>query len=271
MPQVVLVTGCSTGGIGYALCEEFARQGCKVYASSRRTETIADFADSNIEKLSLDVTSDESVQKALAEIVEKEGKIDIVVNNAGVIAAGPLVEQAIDDVKQVFETNTFAILRVCQAVVPIMAKRHCGTIVNVGSIVGEVATPWNGVYCSSKAAVHSISEVLSMELKPLGISVVHVAPGAVKSNISANGTKRFQLAPNTLYTDFLSNIIKRINASQGPHSMPSEVFAKQVVQKTLKKNPPRYMTLGGHSKLFALFKWLPRTYVLGILWRSYSK
>lgn len=69
-------------------CEEFARQGCKVYASSRRTETIADFADSNIEKLSLDVTSDESVQKALAEIVEKEGKIDIVVNNAGVIAAG---------------------------------------------------------------------------------------------------------------------------------------------------------------------------------------
>ncbi|PPQ80900.1 hypothetical protein CVT24_013162 [Panaeolus cyanescens] len=271
MPQVVLVTGCTTGGIGYALCEEFARQGCKVYASSRRTETIADFADPNIEKLSVDVTNDASVQKALAQIVEKEGKIDVVVNNAGVIAAGPIVEQPLDHVKQVFETNTFSILRVCQAVVPIMAQRRSGTIVNVGSIVGEVSTPWNGVYCSSKAAVHSISEVLSMELKPLGISVMHVAPGAVKSNIASNGTKSFQLASNTLYTDFLSNIIKRINASQGPHSMPSEEFAKQVVEKALKKNPPRYLTLGGHSRLFALFKWLPRTFVLGLLWRSYSK
>ena len=105
MPRVVLVTGCSTGGIGYSLfvvsrrpknitnlshsrCEEFAHQGCKVYATSRKIETIADFSDETIEKISLDVTSDESVQNALNHIVEKEGQIDVVVNNAGLMAPG---------------------------------------------------------------------------------------------------------------------------------------------------------------------------------------
>ena len=106
MPRVVLVTGCSTGGIGYSLfvvsrvvqknitnlahsrCEEFAHQGCKVYATSRKIESIADFSDGTIEKISLDVTSDESVQNALNHIVEKEGQIDVVVNNAGLLAPG---------------------------------------------------------------------------------------------------------------------------------------------------------------------------------------
>jgi len=138
MPRVVLVTGCSTGGIGYSLCEEFARQGCKVYATSRKIETIADFGDRTIEKMCLDVTSDESVRNVLSQVVEREGKIDVVVNNAGVIAPGPLAEQTMEDIKQTFDTNTFSILRVCKAVVPIMAERRSGTIVNIGSIVGEM-------------------------------------------------------------------------------------------------------------------------------------
>ncbi|KAF8167694.1 oxidoreductase [Crassisporium funariophilum] len=271
MPPVVLVTGCSTGGIGYSLCEEFARQGCKVYATSRKTETIADFDDKSIERLPLDVTSDESVQKCLDRIVEKEGKIDVVVNNAGLIAAGPLVEQSLEDVQKIFDTNAFAILRVCKAVVPIMAKRHFGTIVNIGSIVGEISTPWNGVYCASKAAANSISEVLSMELKPLNISVLHVAPGAVTSNIASNGASRFTLAPNTLYSDFFENIILRINSSQGPHSMPTRAFAHQVVSNALRKNPPRYISLGGKSGMFAFLKWLPRGLVLLLMWRKFSQ
>jgi len=271
MPRVVLVTGCSTGGIGYSLCEEFAHQGCKVYATSRKIETMADFSDETIEKISLDVTSDESVQNALNHIVEKEGQIDVVVNNAGLMAPGPLVEHSLDNIKGVFDTNTFAILRVCKAVVPIMAKRHSGTIVNIGSVVGEISTPWNGLYCASKAAVNSISEVLSMELKPFNISVLHVAPGAVKSNISSNAIGFFALAPDTLYTDFLWFINKRINESQGPNSMPTKEFAQQVVCKALRKKPPRYMSIGGHSGAFALFKWLPRGFVLYYMWRLYSQ
>jgi len=270
MSRIVLVTGCSTGGIGYSLCEEFARQGCKVYASSRKTESIAEFGDRTIERISLDVTNDESVQTALNYIIEKEGKIDIVVNNAGLMAPGPLVEQSMEVIKQIFDTNTFAILRVCKAIVPIMAKRRSGTIVNIGSIVGEISTPWNALYGASKAAVNSISEGLFMELKPFNISVLHVAPVAIKSNISSNAVDRFALAPDTLYSNFLSFIMKRIYASQGPDSMPTKDFAQQVVSNALQKNLPRYMSIGGKSWMFALFKWLPRGFVLGMIWRKFS-
>ena len=110
-----------------------------------------------------------------------------------------------------------------------------------------------------------------MELKPFNISVLHVAPGAVKSNISSAGISRFALAPDTLYSDFISFIHKRIYASQGPHSMPTEDFARQVVTNALKKKPPRYMLIGGNSHIFALLKWLPRGLVLYYMWRLFSK
>jgi 1-acylglycerone phosphate reductase len=242
-----------------------------VYASSRRAESIGDFKSPDVEKLALDVNSDENVATALAYIVEREGKIDVVVNNAGVVAPGPIVEQSINDAKRVFETNVFAILRVCKAVAPIMAKRKSGTIVNVGSIVGEIATPWNGIYCASKASVNSISEVLFMELKPLGINVLHVAPGGVRSNIANNGIEHFSLGENTLYNAYLPDIIRRINASQSPKSMPNNIFAEKVVKKVLASKPPRYLTLGHNATVFSIMKWLPRTFVLLFLWRSFSK
>lgn len=132
------------------------------------------------------------------------------------------------------------------------------------------STPWNGLYGATKAAVNSISEVLFMELKPFNISVLHVSPGAVKSNVSSNGIARFALAPDTLYSSFLSFMIKRIYASQGPDSMPSKHFAQQVVSNALRKNPPRYMSIGGRSRLFAWLKWMPRGLVLAYMWRLFA-
>lgn len=109
-----------------------------------------------------------------------------------------------------------------------------------------------------------------MELKPFNISVLHVSPGAVKSNISNNGIARFALAPDTLYSKYLSFIIKRIHSSQGPISMPSKHFAEQVVSNALRKNPRRYMSIGGNSRMFACLKWLPRGVVLAYMWRLFS-
>lgn len=271
MSRVVLVTGCSTGGIGFALCNEFAQQGCKVYATSRKVESIGDFADSLVEKLALDVTSDEAVERVVKHIAEVEGKIDVVVNNAGLFYAGPLADQAMEDVKANFDTNTFSVLRMAKAVIPVMAKRRSGVIVNIGSIVGEIATPWNGLYCASKAAVQSISDVLSMECKPLNISVFHVAPGGIQSNLSANGVLRFSLPDDSLYTAFIPNILQRIHASQAPGSMSADAFAKEVVTKALRKSPPSYLSTGSNATLFAVFKWLPKAWVLWLMWRVYSK
>ncbi|KAF9477507.1 oxidoreductase [Pholiota conissans] len=269
-PRVVLVTGCSSGGIGYSLCEEFARKGCVVYATSRNVDKIADFKSGLVHKLALDVNSDESVAEVVKHIVDTEGKIDLLVNNAGITSPGPLIDQPLNSVKEVYETNVFAVLRVSKAVVPIMAKHGSGTIINIGSITGETPTPWSGLYSSSKAACTSISEVLFMELKPFGISVMHISPGGIKSHIADNGLARMQVAPDTLYTDYIPFIFKRIQSSQDSASMPSEVFASRVVAKALSKRPPRYITLGGNSGLFTLFKWLPRGLVLYFLFRSFS-
>jgi len=270
MSRVVLVTGCTTGGIGYALCEEFANQGCKVYATSRRVETIADFKTSNVEKLALDVTSDESVKNVFEHIVQAEGKIDIVVNNAGMIGPGPLIDQSIEYVQKMFDTNTYSVLRVCKSAIPIMAKRNRGLIVNIGSVVGETATPWNGLYSASKAAVKLISDVLTMECKPFNIDVLHVAPGSVKSNIS-NNASGYSLPPDSLYGAFLPNIIARLHSSQGPGSMPSADFARVVVSKALRKKPPQYLTAGGKSTMFTIFRWLPRGVVFYLMWRVWGK
>lgn len=109
-----------------------------------------------------------------------------------------------------------------------------------------------------------------MELKPFNISVLHVAPGSVKSNIASNGIARFAPAPDTLYSNFLSFIINRAQASQGPYSLPSKDFAQQVVSNVLRRNPPRYMSIGGHTWLFACLKWLPRGAVLAYMWRFFS-
>ena len=115
-----------------------------------------------------------------------------------------------------------------------------------------------------------MSEILFMELKPFNISVLHVAPGAVKSNISSNAIARFALAPDSLYSNFLSFIIKRIHASQGPDSMPNKQFAEQVVSNALREKPPRYMSIGGRSRLFAWLQWLPRGVVLEYMWRLFA-
>lgn len=133
------------------------------------------------------------------------------------------------------------------------------------------ATPWNGLYCASKAAAQSLSDVLSMECKPFNISVLHVAPGAVQSNIAANGGRDYSLPPDSLYTAYLPNILKRVYASQSPTTMPTEAFAKLVVSKALHPTPPLYLLAGGNTWLFGLMKWLPKSWVLFIMWREYSK
>jgi len=132
-------------------------------------------------------------------------------------------------------------------------------------------TPWNGLYCASKAAFHSLSEVLAMECKPFNIDVMLVAPGAVTSNIAKTQASVFHLPSDSLYTPYLENIIERMNASQSKASMPTAVFAKKLVVKALEIKPPAYITIGGEVLFFSIFKWLPRAWVFSLLWARFSK
>ena len=128
------------------------------------------------------------------------------------------------------------------------------------------------MYSSSKAAVRGISDVLWMELKPFSITCTHVSAGAICSNIARNAIRQGIILPeDSLYRPYAKQIEQRVWASQGKDSLASEQFAQRVVSETLSRSPPRYITLGGHSTLFWIFSWLPKTWALNILWSKCLK
>ncbi|KAJ7659299.1 NAD-P-binding protein [Mycena polygramma] len=269
--QIVLITGCSEGGIGFAMCHEFVGRGCKVYATARNVTKMKGLeAVPNIELMALDVTDDANVVAVVQSIINNEGRIDILINNAGLACFGPLMEIPLEQIKEVYDANILSVLRVSRAVVPHMAARKSGLIINISSIAGEIATPWSGVYASSKAAVNSISEVLQMECRPFNVKVLLVCPGGIKTNVAQNAASRFELQPSSLYTKYLDCILKRMWSSQIASSMTAEEFAKIVATKALSQNLPFYLTMGSHSLTFAILKWVPRMWAMNFMWKTYA-
>src|ERR1700759_3251829 len=180
--QVVLVTGASSG-IGLACATYLAGRGYRVYGTSRRAGTSQ---KGSVAMLVADVTNDLSVEQAVAAVLEREGRLDIVVNNAGMCLAGPAENTSIEAAKSQLEVNFFGAHRVCRAVLPIMRSQRAGYIVNIGSIGGLVAIPYQSMYSASKFALEGFSESLRMEVRPFGIRVVIIEPGDHKTAITEN-------------------------------------------------------------------------------------
>ncbi len=242
--QVVLVTGCSTG-IGRALALELHSRAHRVFASARRPESLAELAAAGIATVRLDVNDPGSIAEAVAEVGRCAGRIDVLVNNAGVNVFGPLLEVPLADARAVFETNVLGLLAVTQAVLPLMADRRKGRVINVGSVVGCLPTPYAGAYCASKSAVHMLSEVLRMEVKPFGIDVVVVVPGGVRSSIADSGSRdlaRYR-SESSRYYKVYDGIEKRAHASQ-EDPMPAEDFARELVRQAFATPAPRSVRLG---------------------------
>src|SRR5579884_261458 len=182
---VVVVTGCSSG-LGRSTALRLARRGDRVYATMRNAERGKELLDEaeavDLEVLDLDVTSDESVGRAVAQVLERDGTVDVVVNNAGIVHMGSveLLPDAL--MRETFETNVFGPLRVLRAVLPTMRAQGSGTVVNVSSCAGRVpGLPIHGSYMASKHALSVLSDSLAMEVKPLGIRVVCIEPGFFRS------------------------------------------------------------------------------------------
>jgi len=277
--KVVIITGCSVGGIGAHLCLELAKRGgWKVYATARDPKKMKELEGvPNIVTRTLDVTKDEQVTSVVAGIVEAEGKIDCIVNNAGGLCIGPIVDIPPSTAQEVFDLNVVGPHRLTRAVFPHMAARRSGLVVNIGSVVGEVPTPWNGFYCAAKAALHSLTENLRSEVAPFGIEVLLVAPAAVQSNISANQAKQREgdegasiLPEGSLYGDFVERIVARLYLSQGKgFTMPTERFTNIVADRMEKKRPGGFLTAGGGIIGFKILGLLPRwlaSWVLAKVW-----
>ena len=186
----VLITGCSSG-FGKLAALHFARKGDTVYASMRNTEKGAELEqardDENlkIELLQLDVTDEASVKKAVAHVIDAAGQIDVLVNNAGIGAHGPIEETEDDEAKEIFETNFFGALRLIRAVLPHMREKKAGIIINVSSLAGRVGPPFDGIYSASKFALEAVSEALNYEVHPFGIRVALIEPGGFETNIGS--------------------------------------------------------------------------------------
>ncbi|URE00339.1 KR domain [Musa troglodytarum] len=257
--RVVLITGCGKGGIGYEYCKAFASHGCYVFASDipDRLHDLADLASESVEPLELDVSSDESVAAAVSKVLASRGRIDVLVNNAGVGSTGPLAELDLDEIRRAWEVNALGQVRLVQAVAPRMAARRSGRIVNVGSVVGAVATPWAGSYCATKAAVDAMSDALRVELRPFGVHVIKVVPGAVRSELGRANAERLAARSWRLYQGFEDAIAGRAGASQVGRATEPGVLARHVARRVLSPRPPRAIVFGHMTGLFAALAWSP--------------
>jgi NAD(P)-dependent dehydrogenase (short-subunit alcohol dehydrogenase family) len=260
MQRTILITGCSSG-IGAALAREFHRRGHRVYATARRRETLVPLEADGIRALALDVNDDASIAAALDAVAREAGHLDLLVNNAGYSQVGAVVDLTRDDLRGQYETNVIAPVAVTRAAFPLLraaVSRNGGaTLANVGSIVGLFTTPFAAAYCSSKAALHSLTDALRMELAPFGIHVVSIQPGGVRSSFGEHAEAAVRLPEDSLYKKAEAGIFARAQAGQ-QRAMPAEEFAVPVAEALLLTPPPRVIREGANSTRLPLLKrWLP--------------
>jgi len=271
MKHTVLITGCSTG-IGRALALEFRRRGHVVYASARRLDAIADLAEKGIHLVALDVTDPAGVELLTAQLSYDGVKPNLVVNNAGYGAMGPLAEMPLAELRRQFETNVFSIVALVQALLPAMMAAPDARIVNISSISGVAPTPFSGAYCASKAAVNALSDALRMELAPFRIKVITVQPGAIQSEFG-NSAARFaasQLPEDSLYASMRTAILNRARVSQ-QKTMPATEFARILANKVTASDPAATIRIGPYSQVLPWMKrWLPEKTLDRMLSRKFG-
>jgi NAD(P)-dependent dehydrogenase (short-subunit alcohol dehydrogenase family) len=256
MQKTILITGCSSG-IGAALAREFGKRGHRVYATARRVEALAALVGDGIRGLELDVNDDASVAAALDKVSREAGHLDLLVNNAGFSQVGAVVDLTREDLRRQFETNVIAPMVVTSQAVPLLraavARNGSAVVANVGSIVGLFTTPFAGAYCSSKAAVHSLTDALRMELAPFGIQVVAIQPGGVRSSFGQHAEAAIRLPENSIYRSAEAGI--RARAQAGQHgATPADAFVVPVVEALLRNSPPRVIRGGANSVRLPLLK-----------------
>ncbi|RAH82942.1 putative short chain dehydrogenase/reductase [Aspergillus japonicus CBS 114.51] len=226
----VLITGCSPGGIGNSLAREFHRNGLRVFATARSADILQDLASIGIETLSLEVDDQESVQRCFSDINARLGGkgLNYLVNNAGRNYTVPAMEAELSEVRATFETNLFSVIYICQVFLPLLIKAK-GTIVQVGSVAGIIPYVFGSVYNASKAALHSFSETLRVELAPFGVNVTTIVTGGVQSRIARIERT---LAPNSMYLPIEEEYNRRVVHSQDG-AMPNSAYAQSVVSQLL--------------------------------------
>ena len=257
LPKVVLITGASSG-FGHRTAQKLLQKGFIVYPAARRVEKMQDLADDGAHVLQMDVTQDEEVKNGIARVIAEQGRIDVLINNAGYGAYGAIEETPIGEVQYQFDVNVFGYGRLIQAVLPHMRDKRDGRIINVASLVSHLSTPIIGWYAATKHAVDAMSDALRMEVKSLGIDVVLIEPGAVKTGFEDVAFAKLDAAPHADdyrgfvegFRNYASRMYKR---SPGPDGT-----AEAIVRATTARRPRvRYRTTRDSKLLAPLSSLMP--------------
>ena len=271
MPQPsVLITGCSSG-IGRALADAFKAGGYAVWATARKASDLAELQQAGFHAVALDVNDGEALQQLAERLGEEIGGLDVLINNAGYGAMGPLLDGGVDAMRQQFETNVFAIVGVTRAFFPLL-RRSRGLVVNIGSVSAILVTPFAGAYCASKAAVHALSDALRMELAPFAIELMEVQPGAIASSFGASASQQAEalIREDSPWWPLREGIRARARASQD-NPTPASDFAAHLFAAVQRDKRPRLLRLGNGSRALPLLAaLLPRALLQRVLSKRFG-
>jgi NADP-dependent 3-hydroxy acid dehydrogenase YdfG len=270
--QAVLVTGCSSG-IGRAAALALVRAGLPTWASARREDALSELAAAGCRTVALDVTDEQSRQRAVKAVEAEHGAVGALVNNAGYAQAGPIEDVPMERVRRQFETNVFGLARMCQLVLPGMRAQGHGTIVNLGSAAGLMGLPGTGVYAMSKWAVEALSDALRQETRSFGVRVVLLEPGGVTATNFAGTEHDSWPATQGAYETFRANHHKRMaewnREGASGLSEPADVAAA-VVRAVTASRPRARHKIGMAPRIMPLiYRTLPNRVWDGIWARQF--
>lgn len=262
MDKIAIITGASKG-IGLATAKMLSESGYKVYGFARSS-----FQEEGIVSIVCDITSLESVKKAVKHVVDIESKIDLLVNNAGMGISGAAEYTTDEDAKYIFDVNFFGTFKMIRECVSYLRESR-GRIINISSVASSLCIPFQSFYSSTKAALDAFTFALIPELKPFGIKITNILPGDTKTNFTS-ARKKGHVGSDPLYLNRIERSIAVMEKDE-QGGMPAEAVAKEVLRAAVKKNPPVYKAVGFKYKIFMILnKILPKKFMIYVIGKIYG-
>lgn len=245
MKKIILLTGASSG-IGKQTAKILGKEGHKVYAGARRLEEMEVLKQFGITPIKLDVTNEENIKQCIDEIIEKEGKIDVLINNAGYGSYGAIEDVTIEEAKAQFEVNVFGVAKLTKAVLPYMREQKKGRIINVTSMGGRFVTFLGAWYHATKYAVEAFSDALRMEVGQFGIDVVIVEPGGIKTNFGDVAAEKLEkAAKGGAYEEISFNSAKAMRKNYSGNLLSDPIIVSKTILKAINSKKPKTRYLIG--------------------------